>query len=88
MDEPVAELAAYFRTGTKLPDEELAGLTLAARAVGNRWEGIAAACGITTYKDLGGVIYRITAKPGRSCCSPPPSTRSSSSPAASTATRR
>jgi hypothetical protein len=64
MDEPVARLAAYFRTRTRLPDEELARLTLAARAAGRRWEAIAAACGITTCKDLAGVIYRITGHTG------------------------
>jgi hypothetical protein len=39
MDGPVAELAAYFRTGTKLPDEELVRLTLAARSAGARRPG-------------------------------------------------
>ena len=56
VDEPLAELAAYFQARTRLPDEELARLTLAARAAGNRWDAIAAACGVTTYKDLAGVI--------------------------------
>src|SRR5712664_2429624 len=65
MDEPLAELAAYFRIGTKLADEELARLALAARAAGSRWEAIAAACGITTHHDLGGVTYRITGETGR-----------------------
>jgi hypothetical protein len=64
MDEPVARLAAYFRTRTRLPGEELARLTIAARAAGSRWEAIAAACGITTCKDLAGVIYRITGHTG------------------------
>src|SRR5690348_8353986 len=64
MDEPLAELAAYFRTSTRLPDKDLARLTAAARAAGSRWDAIAAACGITTYKDLGGVIYRITGDTG------------------------
>jgi hypothetical protein len=56
VDEPLAKLAAYFRARTRLPDEELTRLTLAARAVGSRWDAIAAACGVTTYKDLAGVI--------------------------------
>ena len=64
MDEPLAELAAYFRVKTRLCDEELARLTLAARAAGSRWDAIAAACGVTTYKDLAGVIYRITGETG------------------------
>jgi hypothetical protein len=64
MDEPVAELAAHFRTGTKLPDEELVRLTLAARSAGSRWEGIAAACGIITGQDLGGLGGRAAGATG------------------------
>ena len=64
MDEPLAELAAYFRAKTRLPDEELARLALAARAAGSRWDVIAAICGVTTYKDLAGVIYRNTGDTG------------------------
>ncbi len=45
MDEPLAELAAYFLAKAKLPDDKLAGLSLAARAAGSRCEAIAAACG-------------------------------------------
>jgi hypothetical protein len=56
VDEPLAKLAAYFRARIRLPDEELTRLTLAARAAGSRWDAIAAACGVTTYKDLAGVI--------------------------------
>jgi hypothetical protein len=58
MDGPVAELAAHFRTGAELPGEELVRLTLAARSAGSRWEGIAAACGITTRQDLGAISAR------------------------------
>jgi hypothetical protein len=61
---PLAELAAYFRTTTRLPGEELARLALAARAAGSRWEAIASACHVSTYKDLAGVIYRITGESG------------------------
>ena len=64
MNEPVAEPVAYFRTSTTLPYEQLARLTAAARAVGTRWDEIAAACGITTSHDLAGVIYRITGETG------------------------
>ena len=64
MDEPLAELAAYFRTRTRLPDDELARLTLAARASGSRWDAIAVACGVTTHQDLTGVIYWITGDTG------------------------
>ena len=32
MDEPLTELAAYFRRDTRLPDQELVRLTAAARA--------------------------------------------------------
>jgi hypothetical protein len=63
-NEPLAELAAYFRANAKLPDEDLVRLTLAARAAGSRWDDIVAGCGITTYKDLGDVIYRITGESG------------------------
>jgi RNase P subunit RPR2 len=64
MNEPLAELAAYFRTGTRLRDEELVRLALAARGGGSRWEAIAAACGVSTHKDLSGVIYRNTGETG------------------------
>jgi hypothetical protein len=64
VNEPLAELAAYFRARTRLPGEELARLTLAARGAGSRWDAIATACGVRTYKDLAGVIYRITGETG------------------------
>jgi hypothetical protein len=64
MDEPLAELAAYFRRKARLPDRELIRLTAAARAGGSRWDVMAAACGIQGYKDLAGVIYRITGGTG------------------------
>jgi hypothetical protein len=60
VDEPLTELAAYFRRDARLPDQELIRLTAAARAGGSQWDNIAAACGIKTYNDLGGVIYRFT----------------------------
>ena len=64
MDEPVAELAAYFGSKSRLPDQDLVRLTAAARAAGSRWEAIAAACGIHTYEDLAGVVDRITGETG------------------------
>ena len=64
MNEALGELAACFRAKTRLPDEELARLTLAARAADSRWDDIAAACGISTCKDLAGVVYRITGETG------------------------
>ena len=64
MDGPVAELAACFRAGARLPGEELARLALAARAAGSRREAIAAACGAAAYHDLAGVICRITGETG------------------------
>jgi hypothetical protein len=64
VDEPLAELAAYFRARTRLPDEELARLALAARAAGSRWDAIAAICGVTTWKDLAGVVNPITGDTG------------------------
>ncbi len=47
-----------------VPDEDLVRLTAAARADGSRWDAIAAACGVQTYKDLTGVVYRITGETG------------------------
>src|SRR6266404_1715143 len=64
MDEPVAELAAYFGSKSRLPDQDLVRLTAAARTAGSRWEAMAAACGIHTYEDLAGVVYRITGETG------------------------
>ena len=64
MDKHLAELAAYFQGKSRLPDQALVQLTAAARAGGSRWDEIAAACGIQTYKDLAGVIYRITGETG------------------------
>jgi hypothetical protein len=57
--EPLAELSGYFRNKSRVPDPELVRLTAAARAGGSRWAAIAAACGVRTYKDLAGVLYRI-----------------------------
>jgi hypothetical protein len=64
MDEPLAELAGYFLRKSRVPDGELIRLTAAARAGGSRWDVMAAACGIQTYRDLAGVIYRITGESG------------------------
>lgn len=64
MNEPLAELAGYFRRKARMPDQELIRLTAAARAGGSRWEGMAAVCGIRTYQDLAGVIYRIADETG------------------------
>ena len=64
MDKPLAELAACFQSKSRLPDQALVQLTEAARAAGSRWEDIAAACGIQTYQDLAGVVYRITGETG------------------------
>ena len=44
--------------------QDLVRLTAAARAAGSRWDAIAAACGVPTYEDLAGVIYRITGETG------------------------
>jgi len=56
VEESLAELAAYFRRGTEVPDEELIRLAAAARAGGSRWDGIAAACGVRDYRDITGVV--------------------------------
>ena len=37
MDDPLAELAACFQRKSRLPDQDLARLTAAARAAGSRW---------------------------------------------------
>jgi hypothetical protein len=64
VDEPLAELSAYFRTESRVPGPELVRLTTAARAGGSRWAAIAAACGVRTYQDLAGVLYRISGDTG------------------------
>jgi hypothetical protein len=60
VEEPLAELAGYFRRRSRVPDAELVRLTAAARAAGSRWGAMAMTCGIMTYHDMAGVIYRIT----------------------------
>jgi hypothetical protein len=64
VDEPLAELSAYFRKKSTVPGPELVRLTAAARAGGSRWAAIAAACGVQTYQDLAGVLYRISGETG------------------------
>jgi RNase P subunit RPR2 len=64
MDKPLAELAACFQSKSRLPNQALVQLTEAARAAGSRWEDIAGACGIQTYQDLAGVVYRISGETG------------------------
>jgi hypothetical protein len=56
VSDPVTELAAFFACKTTVPDTNLDRLTSGARAAGHRWMAIAAACGITTAHDTGGVI--------------------------------
>ena len=56
VDEPLVELAAYFGTRTPVPDQELIRLTTAARKACRRWDAIAAACAIRSYKDIAGVV--------------------------------
>jgi len=64
VDEPLAELAACFRSKSRLPDQALVRLTAAARAAGSPWDAIAATCGVQTYEDLAGVVDRITGETG------------------------
>jgi hypothetical protein len=54
VDEPLAELAGYFRSTVPVADadQELIRLTAAARAGGSRWDGIAVACGVRDYHDI------------------------------------
>jgi hypothetical protein len=56
VNEPLAELAAYFRSKSPVPDEDLVRLTAAARAGGSRWADIAGACGVHTSKDITGIV--------------------------------
>ena len=56
MDEPVTELAVFFRDRIKLPDGELTHLTSAARAAGCSWDAMAGACGIRAYEDTAGIV--------------------------------
>jgi len=45
---PLAELAAYFRSKSMVPAEDLIQPTTAPRAGGSRWDAIAATCGVAT----------------------------------------
>jgi hypothetical protein len=56
VDDPVTELAAYFQSKTKVPDEDLVRLASAARAAGGSWEAIAAACGVRESRDAAGIV--------------------------------
>jgi hypothetical protein len=56
VDEPLAELAVYFRSRAAVQDQELIRLTAAARTGGSRWDAIAAACGVRDDRDITGVI--------------------------------
>jgi hypothetical protein len=56
VEEPPAELAAYFPSKSKVPDEDLLLLTAAARVGGGLWDAIAAACSVRIYEDTAGVI--------------------------------
>jgi len=57
MDDPAAELAAYFQARTPVPDEELIRLTSAARAGGHSWASVAAACQIRRHRDTEGIVF-------------------------------
>jgi hypothetical protein len=58
VDEALAELAAYFRRWREPPGAELVRLAAAARAVGSRWDAIAAACDARDDPDPAAVVYR------------------------------
>jgi RNase P subunit RPR2 len=64
VEDSLAHLAACFQRRSKLPEEDLVRVTSTARAAGSRWDDIAAACGVRTYEDLAGVVYRITGETG------------------------
>lgn len=56
MDDPVAELAAYFAATQPVPDAELIRLTSAARSAGHIWASIAAACLVRRSQDTYGIV--------------------------------
>jgi hypothetical protein len=56
VDDPAAELAAFFRARRPVPDEELIRLTRAARAAGHNWASIAAACQVKHGRDSYGIV--------------------------------
>jgi len=60
---PAAELAAYFRARTPVPDEELIRLTSAARGDGHSWASIAAACQVRRRQDIQGIVFGPSAGP-------------------------
>jgi hypothetical protein len=83
--DPVAELATYFQSKNKVPDEDLIRLTRAARVAGRSWEAIAATCGVRTSRDTDGVVSGpsgIIPSTGEGSYTGPPSTRWRSSAAA------
>ena len=56
MDDPAAELAAYFQARTPVPDQELIQFTGAARTAGHSWASIAAACQVQRRQDFEGIV--------------------------------
>jgi hypothetical protein len=60
VDDPVAELAVYFQRKAMVPDDDLVGLTSAARAAGRSWSAIAAMCGVRVRQDT----YEVITQPG------------------------
>jgi len=56
MDDPAAELAAYFRAKRPVPDAELIALTSAARSAGHNRASIAAACQVMRSRDAYGIV--------------------------------
>jgi hypothetical protein len=56
VDEPLAELSAYFRRKSEVPGTELVRLTAAAREGGSRWDAIAVGCGVRDYHDITRVV--------------------------------
>jgi hypothetical protein len=57
MEDPAAELAAYFQARAPVPDQELIRLTCAARAGGHSWASIAAACQVRRRQDTVGIVF-------------------------------
>jgi hypothetical protein len=85
MEDPAAELAAYFQARTPVPDRELIRFTSAARAGGHSWASIAAACQVQRRQDTQGIVFGPGARPRTpvpGCYTKPPRARWNESPAA------
>jgi hypothetical protein len=65
MEEPLTELAGYFRQPVPPPDTDLLKLVSAARTAGHQWAALAAA------SEPGAGIEEPAGLPGTGACRPP-----------------